>query len=135
MRISDWSSDVCSSDLIALFDRRADFLAEVARYQHARKRRDDAGARELIFDQAQARFGLTQLRAGKAHFGAFVLGERFAIAAVELLPLPQRAGAVDAQVAVVERRVHRSRSEEHTSDLQSLMPRPYAFFCLQNNKK
>src|SRR3546814_12147971 len=114
MRISDWSSDVCSSDLdppdgerhrvagkasrsetallagtqivdvlfldverdavaphrrdfeqhIALFDRRADFLAEVARYQHARQRRAAAGARALIFDQAQARFGLTQARTG-----------------------------------------------------------------------
>src|SRR3546814_5102312 len=27
------------------------------------------------------------------------------------------------------------RSDEHTSDLQSLMPRPYAVFCLKNKKQ
>src|SRR3546814_3369559 len=27
------------------------------------------------------------------------------------------------------------RSEEHTSELQSLMPRSYAVFCLKKNKK
>src|SRR3546814_2569952 len=63
---------------------------------------------------------------------------------VELLHLPQRAGAVDAQVAVVERREHLSslhdisraclRSEEHTSELQSLMRISYAVFCLKKKK-
>src|SRR3546814_1201947 len=28
-----------------------------------------------------------------------------------------------------------SRSEEHTSDLQSLMPNPHAVFCMKKNKK
>src|SRR3546814_1908762 len=30
---------------------------------------------------------------------------------------------------------HTSRSEEHTSELQSLMRSSYAVFCLKNNKK
>src|SRR3546814_2228837 len=30
---------------------------------------------------------------------------------------------------------HRQRSEEHTSEIQSLMRIPYALFCLKNKKK
>src|SRR3546814_6164433 len=51
MRISDWSSDVCSSDLVALVDEVEDvdhqdpgFRIEI-RPDRSRRRRDDAGQR------------------------------------------------------------------------------------------
>src|SRR3546814_4843272 len=43
-------------------------------------------------------------------------------------------GDGEADVAAVGRRVGRSRSEEHTSELQSLMRLSYAVFCLKKNK-
>src|SRR3546814_8641194 len=40
----------------------------------------------------------------------------------------------EAVVALVEREGHVRRSEEHTSELQSLMRISYAVFCLQKQK-
>src|SRR3546814_8239280 len=37
--------------------------------------------------------------------------------------------------APMEDQVHENRSEEHTSELQSLMRTSYAVFCLKNKKK
>src|SRR3546814_8292273 len=99
MRISDWSSDVCSSDLMdgqAIFLRRRD--------QHAAARR----AVQLGHDQPR-------------HLRDFL----------ENLDLAQRIlprGGVQHQHDVMRRRM--TRSEEHTSELQSLMRYTYAAFCL-----
>src|SRR3546814_17044238 len=41
MRISDWSSDVCSSDLDRLVDREADGEGDDERVDHHRHRADD----------------------------------------------------------------------------------------------
>src|SRR3546814_19127303 len=43
MRISDWSSDVCSSDLCTLFDRDAELFAFVLISQHGQLRRLEDG--------------------------------------------------------------------------------------------
>src|SRR3546814_1560448 len=113
MRISDWSSDVCSSDLadtgfgnaalraarqaftgreVELSDR-ADPLAPVA-----------AGGARMALVEADAFFDLSG--------SAPVRNERFeAVAAVG------------------------QRSEEHTSELQSLMRISYAVFCLKKKNK
>src|SRR3546814_6783870 len=108
MRISDWSSDVCSSDL-------DDLRVGLA----------DAGG--LDDDQVIAQ----RLEEGDAvlehHVGGGVLA----------------AGGHGAHVdAVAAQRVHadavaqqRARSEEHTSELQSLMRISYAVFCLKKKKK
>src|SRR3546814_9549941 len=54
---------------------------------------------------------------------------------VALLELPGRARADDMLVAIkILNRVER-RSEEHTSELQSLMRNSYAVFCLKKKKK
>src|SRR3546814_3685548 len=37
--------------------------------------------------------------------------------------------------SLMARRTHRERSEEHTSELQSLMRISYAVFCLKKNNK
>src|SRR3546814_1485953 len=93
MRISDWSSDVCSSDLT---------LA----------RRHDAELGCLLD-------GVDGVAAG--------IGEADYLGAGGLR-LQQERG----EVAGAERMPHGTqRSEEHTSELQSLMRISYAVFCLK----
>src|SRR3546814_4970404 len=124
MRISDWSSDVCSSDLLAgkcsrgirmlsLDDaqKRAEKLVEAARKIGA-----DAADALYICDastQVQMRLGLLEdvERSEGEDIGLRVFSGR-------------RSATVS------------SRSEEHTSELQSLMRNSYAVFCLKkkNNK-
>src|SRR3546814_1991362 len=116
MRISDWSSDVCSSDLFA-----------APRQAHIVER--------LVVDAEEA--------AGRAIFGRHI-GERRAVGEAEAV----EAGAVifdeapdDALGAQHLRRGEHevgrghARSEEHTSELQSLMRISYAVFCLKTKKK
>src|SRR3546814_2111844 len=99
MRISDWSSDVCSSDLVLAGGDAAEHAAGVVRQEH-------------------------RAAAVDAHLvGGLVAGDvgrREAVADLHALD------RVDAH----------HRSEEHTSELQSLMRISYAFFCLkQKNRK
>src|SRR3546814_7984105 len=118
MRISDWSSDVCSSDLAA------------------------ALAQELLHD---AIFQRVEGDHGEPAAGAEQrLGGRKAA-----LQLAQLVVHVDAQGLEGARRgVDRPtfatrallslgllRSEEHTSELQSLMRISYAVFCLKKQKQ
>src|SRR3546814_3523348 len=101
MRISDWSSDVCSSDLRAHFFRGRgvwkSFLLESGSYSFERRGRS---AREFFLE-----------RNAKSHSGV-----------CEQRPLRTDRAASD-------------RSEEHTSELQSLMRISYAVFCLKKKKK
>src|SRR3546814_6234618 len=90
MRISDWSSDGCSSELVGIVGDRIEIRVIV----------DVAG--------------------GEAVFGRDALGLG-AIAADE---------AGEAAVGAV-REFGDDRSEEHTSELQSLMRISYAVFCLK----
>src|SRR3546814_10293757 len=126
MRISDWSSDVCSSDLAVAGDH-AHVLEHHVRvpvplrpWQRVAHRID-----EPAFVMA-------------AHVG---VGERLHPApegqpraahllfADPVVDVQRQAGAGD--VAVVERA--QLRSEEHTSELQSLMRISYAVFCLKKH--
>src|SRR3546814_7598620 len=51
-------------------------------------------------------------------------------------PRPRMARpSAQGRVAGVPRMSHRRRSEEHTSELQSLMRISYAVFCLQKQKR
>src|SRR3546814_6717953 len=118
MRISDWSSDVCSSDL----DER---IGQAAR--HARIL-DPA-----IFHQVRADI----LEVDRGH-RAVLLRERDVI---DLEPV-DAVGADDLDLFDLEPRAADDlgiflvdlggdpRSEEHTSELQSLMRISYAVFCL-----
>src|SRR3546814_6660505 len=93
MRISDWSSDVCSSDL----------LAELVRLHRATITRcamdENVGLRPL---------------------GCLVQN---------LAATPARIDGLAAKQCVAV-----GRSEEHTSELQSLMRISYAVFCLKKKK-
>src|SRR3546814_1699913 len=42
---------------------------------------------------------------------------------------------ITSQHSIIYQTLERTRSEEHTSELQSLMRLSYAVFCLQKNKK
>src|SRR3546814_2830879 len=130
MRISDWSSDVCSSDLIVLADKRrknAQIGLIAGREDHAVTPAIKAG--DGLFELAVAVIAaIGDARAGRA--GA---------------EIPHRFnGALDAIGIVGEAEIvvgsekqhplpvqHAFRSEEHTSELQSLMRTSYAVFCLK----
>src|SRR3546814_10837720 len=106
MRISDWSSDVCSADLDRL-DQHAlrGVFVEAQRAGAARQHAEQFHAVDHAPDQGDV---------------AVELARRLAVDHVEL-------GAVA--------RVRGHRSEEHTSELQSLMRISYAGFCLKKKKK
>src|SRR3546814_1526441 len=105
MRISDWSSDVCSSDLLG--EVRIGLQLEHRQRAHlvARSAAVAGAAPAIMFGFGEAA-GVTLLL-GLARLG-FLVAQAF-----EIIP-----------VAVV-------RSEEHTSELQSLMRISYAVFCLK----
>src|SRR3546814_7677793 len=115
MRISDWSSDVCSSDLP---DKRDQQPADrVAGHAGARA---DVLAHEFGFRQAGV--GAVGLLAPHAR----VLG--MGVAFADALVVPDE-GLVHLHKHV-DGGSHAQRSEEHTSELQSLMRISYAVFCL-----
>src|SRR3546814_5495245 len=110
MRISDWSSDVCSSDLATITidrpeKRNAMSFAVLGEFHAAIARAaDDEAARAVIITGAG---------------GAFCAGTDLSNLADT--PPDERSG--------------RGRSEEHTSELQSLMRTSDAVFCLKKKKK
>src|SRR3546814_3672474 len=128
MRISDWSSDVCSSDLAQDADGCAGKVAGRLFGQPdcdllVRRRHDcHEGTR------------LHGGRAAGAHFGGQVGGGAdFAHASLE----PHNPVAFEQMrliVSCIARLAPEIRSEEHTSELQSLMRISYAVFCLKKKK-
>src|SRR3546814_953934 len=117
MRISDWSSDVCSSDLGDTYqipnpDRHYGNLhlqsfealcVDIARLGM------DVRIRNTARDSQLHRFGV---------FEYVPLQEALGVPALQAIAVPLTAGELP-------------RSEEHTSELQSLMRISYAVFCLK----
>src|SRR3546814_6238760 len=116
MRISDWSSDVCSSDLIpdepglVVQPRLVD--VHVVSQQEAR----DPG-QPVVGSEARHRPALQVDLEDRPHFPAARLGDH---------RLVLKRGRIGKQLC---------RSEEHTSELQSLMRISYAVFCLTKQKR
>src|SRR3546814_8490998 len=107
MRISDWSSDVCSSDL---------------RGKAIRFRGDD-------------------VRAFQSRNSTGVRGIRLASEGDEVISLSilHRGGMQDQQeredyLRFAPWKAEKERSEEHTSELQSLMRISYAVVCLKKKR-
>src|SRR3546814_6637631 len=122
MRISDWSSDVCSSDLWHL---------EVGRAVIFRRRQMSTAHVHLDGGQDQARH-LQRCIALRAHLDELTLIHIFVkmhigCALCEHGGFPHEFGAIGRFVIM-------ARSEEHTSELQSLMRISYAVFCLKKKK-
>src|SRR3546814_1532644 len=101
MRISDWSSDVCSSDLPSRT------TPKIGGCTHDRGERLLAGL-HILHDETDAVEGVE----------------------LELLELLIEKRGAETEPAEVE-----LRSEEHTSELQSLMRISYAVFCLKKKKR
>src|SRR3546814_4494476 len=130
MRISDWSSDVCSSDLVmfpgdidpwvAAVGSRLEFTANAGIPQN-RILGDEV--RDNDRDEAAERVLPVTTRWGLALLG---------LAAGETIAVEDAGTAVRLRLTGVEplqRPADASRSEEHTSERQSLMPTSYAVFC------
>src|SRR3546814_9685540 len=122
MRISDWSSDVCSSDLWGNVDcviqmgapkGSSRLLQRIGRANH---RLDTPSEAILIpgnrFEYLEARAALDAVEAGERDTDDF------------------RPGSLDVLAQHVMG-LACARSEEHTSELQSLMRISYAVFCLK----
>src|SRR3546814_7612219 len=109
MRISDWSSDVCSSDLSPISGRNCSRLA-AARLARAS----------------------TTGKAPKAWLAASISGVNLPANQLQMwrsafFNSPSSGSACALNTP--------TRSEEHTSELQSLMRTSYAVFCLKKKNK
>src|SRR3546814_4493878 len=124
MRISDWSSDVCSSDLPAR-------QITIAQATLPRDERLFHSVNEDLFRRGGQLQRIAvpdhdirppaRLQASKLGSKPHDLGGRAGNCGERLSPVqPVRAGHL--------------RSEEHTSELQSLMRISYAFFCFKKKK-
>src|SRR3546814_9340533 len=144
MRISDWSSDVCSSDLalgmqvfaeagtdVGLFTQPADFqrlqFALAVDHAHVDLQTVLVGQKllhpivdlQVRADQDQSILGILD------EFFKEIVGRTCVEELGHFIP--------PASLALVSRRI--VRSEEHTSELQSLMRISYAVFCLKKKNK
>src|SRR3546814_5582700 len=107
MRISDWSSDVFSSDLIRHLIPRSNAVEQMG---------EGASPAMLLFP----RFGFEPATRPVARSECFM---RLTQASTNYVALGE------AGFAALTRFI--DRSEEHTSELQSLMRISYAVFCLK----
>src|SRR3546814_8914599 len=130
MRISDLSSDVCSSDLAAKIGQDAADIAFTALGEVAKGFSLDPGATDAKLAQARADLDRSLARSVSAtHFNSTELGKGIGEAVAGVVPRLMGdivGGALRAALSGDS-----SRSEEHTSELQSLMRISYAVFCLK----
>src|SRR3546814_8374574 len=105
MRISDWSSDVCSSDLMLSAETAAGDWPEEA---------------VTIMDKIAVHVEQDEGYKARVRF-------------LETRPDPTTADALSHACMTIADTVT-IRSEEHTSELQSLMRISYAVFCLKKKK-
>src|SRR3546814_2090729 len=114
MRISDWSSDVCSSDLSHADDEASQLFAQIR------------GRTQLL--SAAYRLQRLALERGKPD------AERER--GYQQRDEPRIKAALEQATRRFDPKVEKAlRSEEHTSELQSLMRISYAVFCLKKKKQ
>src|SRR3546814_10554251 len=142
MRISDWSSDVCSSDL----HRRADIVVPTRPHFGELRGRVlkvphlglDVRARDWLAIERAAALAILRLQVGRDHveLGRSARrrrrGQHDAVA--QDVELALRIGAEPRDIHIFRGFQRIFRSEEHTSELQSLMRTSYAVFCLKKKK-
>src|SRR3546814_6107827 len=119
MRISDWSSDVCSSDLISLpVEQLAASATRLGQGEYDTPvahvaRGDEVGLLARTLEHAR-----TSIRQ-------------------QLLEIEEMGAArqkLESELSIASD-IQQARSEEHTSELQSLMRISYAVFCLKKQNK
>src|SRR3546814_10463492 len=137
MRISDWSSDVCSSDLAIGVSKRANL-------RHAELLSLGADSALTIVKARDIEDGARNYRYQQTYRGIPVYGEQIVVSEnangqVRAM-FGRQVQGLAAEVPAVAPRVtdaqalataKRARSEAHTSELQSLMRISYAVFCLK----
>src|SRR3546814_10481985 len=125
MRISDWSSDVCSSDLVLTLENAETgqvrgtcqiftHVGQTSPFYSYRLGVLTQSSRELGRTFRAQMLGLTTDLEGSSEVGGLSLHPRERAEGLGLLLARSRYG-----------------SEEHTSELQSLMRISYAVFCLK----
>src|SRR3546814_9193298 len=109
MRISDWSSDVCSSDL-------------------------EEAPSPAVDDTLRAQMGVAAVAAAKAvnYVGAGTV--EFLLDADGRFYFLEMNTRLQVEHPITELVYGVDRSEEHTSELQSLMRISYAVFCLKKKQ-
>src|SRR3546814_3906987 len=129
MRISDWSSDVCSSDLateetlpIQLEPKVNEYLALLMQMIFA----FGLCFQLPVVMTLLARVGLATSK-GMAAKRKYAIVGVFIVAAIFTPPDPLSQVSLAVPIIIL---YEISRSEEHTSELQSLMRISYAVFCL-----
>src|SRR3546814_1490538 len=129
MRISDWSSDVCSSDL-AVEHKTALRLHRPSRQN--RHVRGDAGIDLQLRQEPVQRDALNLCANAYAHRAPLVMDAHGDDGALEpgIVDTGHRKQPLAGEIGGVGH----SRPEEHTSELQSLMRSSYAVFCLTTTK-
>src|SRR3546814_10791271 len=119
MRISDWSSDVCSSDLIIVTAQR--------REQNVR---DVPMSIDVLGGEKLVNQGIEDVQRLAESLPSLVVGgQGGTFGGVNLTIRGVGSSAGDPAVGY-----YVDRSEEHTSELQSLMRISYAVFCLKKKK-
>src|SRR3546814_10500000 len=124
MRISDWSSDVCSSDLTKGGEEITPHIHSPRKFNMFRRRAPTAAVRagEIVMPYL---YNAWYCAGWSADLGAAPTGIRMLDMDVVLY---RRA---DGEPVAVSGICPHRRSEEHTSELQSLMRISYAVFCLK----
>src|SRR3546814_1812635 len=115
MRISDWSSDVCSSDLVE--------TNRIGPRHRGVVGRPVASVPDYDYSPALKQLGGTWT---PARLDLWLSDTQ------EMVPRSKMYLALDD---ADQRRLIIARSEEHTSELQSLMRISYAVFCLKKKNK
>src|SRR3546814_10531040 len=129
MRISDWSSDVCSSDLFAVIG------------QHTASRSEPAEEELLALNWSTMLLPILgtsgEIRIGDIHLGVAINAGTGMFHHTRVVTLSPRFVFVNYTSMMLELCTSwrmEARSEEHTSELQSLMRISYAVFCLKKKK-
>src|SRR3546814_4613628 len=125
MRISDWSSDVCSSDLSGAGKSTLSRL--LYRFYDVTSGRITIDGQDIRHVTQQSLRGAIGIVPQDTVLFNDSIGYNIGYG---------RDGATRAEVEAAARgaAIHALRSEEHTSELQSLMRISYAVFCLKKKK-
>src|SRR3546814_6073705 len=118
MRISDWSSDVCSYDLQFEANFGACWQGRLEQTYRCNQLLADTAARFVQRNPAQITKTVRSTRAGIPR-------------SIRVIPVTVEWRKPSFPAACFQL----LRSEEHTSELQSLMRTSYAVFCLKKNTK